>query len=444
MNSEIHHLTLSDSSHLKVQSVHLDRFDDLRFLKPVSDPQAFHKLCDLYRDYIIPKYPLVFGTLIHFYAPEDLDIPFSCYDERYGMIYDKTVLCNVLFHKHIHLHHNKLSFDDNETESLFHSLQERNCLRISKGKLPTLSILPVSSSLGFLSETEKEAKLKVNASFFLMDLFDLGSIYDQLGTPFGLCVKDGTILQPPLFDREVLLMKNDHISITNIYLNQLDIYIDGVSYRDGRNASFLSRPKQKRSPSGGYDIIVINDRVIACKEGGNCEIPSSGFVIHLNGKISIREPFVTYQGLEDVSFALQVGNSVIKDGKMTETFLSPFYKILEFWKTSYPPSMYPHNYHADRAPRIVLGADQGNKPMLLWFEGAAKFGHDPLKDSVGASLSEAAEISKELGMQNGTHLDGGGSAQILLDNQRELTISDRKKKDLKENERAIPMALYVP
>ncbi len=444
MRSELHHFTLSKGEHLNVQAVYPEHFSDFRFLCPPFDPQAFHKLCDLYRDFVVPKYSFAFGTLVHFYIPEEIDLPYSSYDKTYGTIFDRTVLCNILFHKYIHLRNDRLFFDDPQVESLFRTLQERQCLRISKGKRHSLSFLPVAKSIGFLGGCKHASRLKVNANFFLMDLFDLGSIYDQLGTPFGLCVGEGKILQPPLFDREVFLVKGGQTSIGAVSLKQLTVIIDGISYRNGKNAVFLVRPEQRRSPFGGYDLVVVNERVVACKEGGNCEIPSSGFVIHLNSKIGISDPIVTYQGLEDISFAIQVGNSAIREGKPTDRFISPFYRLTEFWKASYPPSMYPHNYQADRAPRIVLGADKDEHPMLLWLEGAAKFGHDPQNDSVGASLSETAEICRKLGMYNGIHLDGGGSAQILLEDHRELMISDRHKEDLAENERAIPMALYIP
>ena len=43
--------------------------------------------------------------------------------------------------------------------------------------------------------------------------------------------------------------------------------------------------------------------------------------------------------------------------------------------------LYPRNYQKDRAPRIVLGADKENQPMLIWFEGAGKFGYVQGKES---------------------------------------------------------------
>ena len=92
----------------------------------------------------------------------------------------------------------------------------------------------------------------------------------------------------------------------------------------------------------------------------------------------------------------------------------------------------------------MLGADSADMPVLLWFEGAGKFGYEAGKDSSGVSLSEAADICADLGIRNGVHLDGGGSAQILIGNSRELLISDRDPSDLSEQERAVSMGLFVP
>ena len=443
MHSEIKTYRYSEHEIQRVQVVKADSFDELDFLRPDFDKRSFEKLCTLYSDFIIPKYSWVFGILVHFYLPEKIDLPL--YDEKkYGKIYDKTILCNILFHEHASLKNDEIIFDDEDVKRLFETLKEKGCLHISRGKRKKLSFLPVGKNFGFLSENKADAKMKVNSSFFVMDLFDLGSVYDQVSTPIGLCVKDGKILNPPLFDREVLMVKNNEVSIDRVSLKEIGVIIDGIRYKDGQNAIFYSRPEYRKSEKGGFDIVVVGNKVVACKIGGNCDVPSSGFLIHLNEKKEIRDTSVSYDGMEDLSFAIQVGNSVMKNGEMTEKFESSFYNFLHFWNVSYPPSMYPLNYEKDRAPRIVLGADQENKPMILWFEGEAKFGYDPETCSCGASLQEAAKIASDLGMYNGIHLDGGGSAQILIDGERQLMISDRDKDSFKENERAIPMALYIP
>ena len=81
--------------------------------------------------------------------------------------------------------------------------------------------------------------------------------------------------------------------------------------------------------------------------------------------------------------------------------------------------------------------------MIVWAEGAPKLGYVPGRDSCGASLSEFGAICKDLGLENAVNIDGGGSAQILIDNKRSLMLSDRHEEDFSEAERAIPLGLIV-
>ena len=81
--------------------------------------------------------------------------------------------------------------------------------------------------------------------------------------------------------------------------------------------------------------------------------------------------------------------------------------------------------------------------MILWIEGAGKFGYKPKLESCGASLKEVGEICLDLKMKNGINLDGGGSAQILLDNKTQLKISDRDPQTFAQTERAVPSGLIV-
>ena len=92
---------------------------------------------------------------------------------------------------------------------------------------------------------------------------------------------------------------------------------------------------------------------------------------------------------------------------------------------------------------MVLGADEKGLPVLIWLEGAGKFGYKKGEDSTGATLEETADICEKLGVKNAVHLDGGGSAQILIDGKRELRLSDRDPDTYAEQERAIARGLYV-
>ena len=108
---------------------------------------------------------------------------------------------------------------------------------------------------------------------------------------------------------------------------------------------------------------------------------------------------------------------------------------------SYPPSLYPLNFKRDRAPRILFGCDKEKHPIFIWIEGAGKFGHKAGEESEGASLAESIMVAKDAGMYNGIHLDGGGSAQLLLHGERSLRLSDRDPDSYAQIERSIPMAL---
>ena len=152
---------------------------------------------------------------------------------------------------------------------------------------------------------------------------------------------------------------------------------------------------------------------------------------------------VTYHGLKGVKFGIQVGNSILRKGEKTEKFISHFYDIKKLQPVPYPPSLYPMDYEGARAARMAIGADADGKPVLFWAEGKGKLRYVPGEDSTGASLSEMAEIASELGLRNAINLDGGGSAQILLDGARHLHISDRNTEDNSDAERLVPLGLVV-
>ncbi|MCF0136544.1 MAG: phosphodiester glycosidase family protein, partial [Lachnospiraceae bacterium] len=80
---------------------------------------------------------------------------------------------------------------------------------------------------------------------------------------------------------------------------------------------------------------------------------------------------------------------------------------------------------------------------ILWAEGAGKLSYTPGQDSCGASLQEMIRLCAESGMHNAVNMDGGGSAQILLESKRALKISDRKTEDNSEAERGVPIGLII-
>lgn len=478
MNSEVKVFTRENGEIQRVQVVRWDDWAQLDFLylkqgNLEQQVKALECFRDIYQNYLVPACPWIFPQMVMFCLPEDVselvdemcgseigenaesaDKGFAvsqegkiCYiSEKYGKVSDRLTIASIFLQEGVKIKKGEPVFSNEKAEALYKELDARGCVKIVCGKLPFTKIIPVGRSAGFLSEVNPEAKMKVNANFFIMDPIDCATIYDQVGTPFGLCVKDGVIENPPLFGREALLVEKDGtVYISKKDVRDLYIEINGKTYIPGKNATIYTRPERAKAPEGkGISLVIVGRRVVAVKRQGTVEIPASGFVMQVSKGCKV-EPGdkVTYHGLKDVQFGIQVGNSIIRKGVKTDKFISRFYNIYHLKRVPFPPSLYPMNFKKARAARIALGADRDRKPVLFWAEGKGKLGYTLSEDSTGASLTEMADIATDLGLRNAINLDGGGSAQILLDGVRAMRISDRNKEDNSDAERLVPLGLMV-
>ena len=389
----------------RTQIVRPDSWESLRFFRGAPDPGALSAYARIYRKYLVPSNPNVFGRLVMYPLPENMNCAADCL--RQGL-----------------------------------RPEQEEGTEVIQGKLPFTRLIPVRQGPFQMTKRADKAELLVNASFFIFDPFDCATRYDAVGTPFGLAVKDGEVLLPPLYGREALIVRRDgRVSVEVPALETLGIAIGGREYRSGANAELFTKPSRRKTPNGrGFDHVIVGRRLTDVVKGGGCEIPSAGFVLRLNECAGEPGDAVQYTGMDDVLFAVQAGNSLMRGGVRTDRFISTFYDIHRPWKTPYPPCLYPLDYERSRAARIAIGADGDGKPMILWAEGAAKIGYRPGEGSCGASLAEFATICEEAGMVWGVNLDGGGSAQILLNGRRSLRISDRDETEA-ETERFIPLAI---
>lgn len=437
MESCLKTFSYPDGTIQRVQLVRPDSWADLDFLEPAFSEESIGCFSHIYRKFLVPGCPWLFGRMVMFWLPEDLE-------QDCGEYGNPLTAAAAVLTRGVRLDRNeKPRFRTEDAKILWKKLEERNALTVVSGKLPTTTIIPISRRTGYLSRTEEAARMKVNASFFIMDRFDCATVYDQVGTPLGLCLKDGVVKNPPLYGREALLVKKDgSVAVRPMELSELRIRIGGKVYIPGENADIYTRPHRAKAP-GGKQLVIVGCRVAAVVNG-HAAIPASGFVLLPKGECAAKPgDKVCYEGLEDVTFGIQVGNSIMVEGKKTLSFRSKFYNLRGLEPVPYPPSLYPLDFENARAARIALGADREGKPMVLWAEGAGKIGYVAGRDSRGASLSDMADICAEMGMYNAVNLDGGGSAQILLDNKRSLLISDRNSPDASEAERPVPLGLIV-
>lgn len=425
----------------RVQAVYLDDWSKLNFMRLAYEPPALEGFAHIYQAYLIPECPVAFGQIALFRLPERLQTDLPMESEVYGTVADPLTAATQILRRGVKLIRGKPRFLDPLAKQLWQELDENGCIATVKGKLPHTTIVPVGPNGGFLSRSGG-AKIKINASFFVMDPFDSATAFDYVGTPVGLRVKDGEILSPPLFEREALLVdRQGRVTVRAVSLSELTISIGG---KPCRNVTVYSRPQRRATPKDSRrKIAVVGCRVVAVKNGGRMPIPASGFVLCCDGcEDGKAGDTVTYSGLDNVMFGIQVGNSLLRDGIKTNRFLSRFYNIRRFEPIPYPPSLYSPHFNTYRAARTAIGADADGRPMLVWAEGKGKLDYVPGQDSRGATLVDMANICEDLGMVTGINLDGGGSAQLLMDGRRWLQISDRNE-DNSEAERAIPLALIV-
>ena len=444
MKSELLTFSYPDREIQRVQAVRPEQWSDLEFLRPEPAEGAFEGFYKIYEQFLVPSAPWAFGKIVMFRLPEGVDVPYGRQSAKFGAVADSLTAAAVGLRRGVRVLGKKLWFRDQETEDFWAELERTDSVRIVRGKLPITTVIPVGREAGLLSETAPDAAMKVNASFFIMDPFDCATPYDHIGIPFGLLVKDGVVEQPPLFDREALLVgKDGSVRVAVPKLEKLRLRIGKEVFTHGDNARFYARPGYPAVLTG-QALVIIGRKVVAVCKGGLVPVPGAGFVVSFRGASFVKPgDTVTYEGLEDLAFGIQVGNSILRNGAATERFLSHFYNIKALEPVPFPPCLYPMDFQNARAARTAIGADDQGKPVILWAEGAAKLGHTPGVDSRGATLPDMAEFCAAAGMVNAVNLDGGGSAQILLKNVRSLMISDRRASDFGESERSVPLGLMV-
>ena len=467
MKSEVKVFDRGNGEIQRVQVVSWEDWSQLDFLYLKQETieqqkRALKCFYDIYRNFLIPTQPWVFPQMVMFVLPEDdemMDVLVECAkagmkedgesvyyaSEKYGNVSDPLTIATILLQEGIRIKKAQVHFLNAQAKRLYQELEKRGCAHVVCGKFPMAKVIPVGRYAGYLSEVEKDAKIRANANFFIMDSFDCATIYDQVGTPFGMCIKDGVVETPPLYNREALLIEQEGASyISEKDIHELIVEIHDKTYISGKNASIYTRPKYAKTPDDNrLKVVIVGRQVVAVKRSGSVPVPASGFVLSIKGGKIAPGDLVTYHGLKDVQFGIQIGNSIIRKGVKTERFISRFYNIYKLQRTPFPPSLYPMDFENARAARMAIGADADGKPVLYWAEGKGKLSYTPGEDSTGASLSEMAEIAEALGLRNAVNLDGGGSAQILLDGARALHISDRNTEDNSDAERLVPMGLVV-
>lgn len=85
---------------------------------------------------------------------------------------------------------------------------------------------------------------------------------------------------------------------------------------------------------------------------------------------------------------------------------------------------------ADKHPRTAMGYTADGKLIILMIEGRNKV-------AGGATLTQEAQLFKDLGCVEALNLDGGGSSCLLVNGKETITVSD------KEGQRSVPAVFII-
>ncbi|MFO7880929.1 MAG: phosphodiester glycosidase family protein [Kosmotogaceae bacterium] len=340
-----------------------------------------------------------------------------------------------------------ISAKDKDVEAFLDQMIQKNSILVHEGENHSVVFLVADPSLGILSEYVSPNNIVINSHFFLMEMFELKSYHSCLGQPYGGLLIDGKIINPPLYERPALFISKDGKSyIETLSIEDFEVIIDNTKYSHGQDAKYYRRPEYSISPNNkGTDLVIINNKIMGYKYGGETYIPEAGYILHVNEKVEPSNREIKYSYDDNLQFLIQVGPALIKDGEMINKINGEFYwdRVKRDKNCPYfPPVVFETEWEEASAARMALGIKE-SEILILWASGCNSEKYIPGYDSKGFTFSEITEIFYDEQVENAISLDGGGSAQLLTMGGKALKLSDRRGHFGIEYERPTPMGLKI-
>lgn len=262
----------------------------------------------------------------------------------------------------------------------------------------------------------------------------LGLPESYIGSPLGLIISGGKILSPPLFNKAALFINNDgSISMDRVNCREgFIVNISGKSFESGKenyNPAIYDKEFCYYDLLYPEDKIYGNERVIVrlagnvvkdilyTKKDEMVDIIPVGITLSFRKDIFPKElgiedrVEIIINNLVNVKHAIEAGPILLNDGEICIDMEK------EGWKTanSIKTQAARLDYLDMRGPKIAAGIDDSGNLAILAINGR-------IRESVGASHRNMAEILKKYGMKHAMGFDPGGSSTLVV-NGRERNIS---------------------
>ncbi|MFC2129245.1 phosphodiester glycosidase family protein [Bacteroidota bacterium] len=283
----------------------------------------------------------------------------------------------------------------------------------------------------FEEETGHKAKIAWNGGYILNAelVGKLGLPESYIGSPLGMLIMEGKCICPPLFNKAALLIRKDgqtEIKKVNckkglkITSDNWNVEFNSTHYNNpdpGDEPAYYDLLYKKKSISAKRRIIVRLagnhvKEVIKTKEKEEVEIIPVGITLsfpasRIPGNIIVEEEVrIEINGYEDILHAIEAGPMLLNDNEIAIDMES------EGWKTANSISTQAArlDYTDMRGPKIAVGMNTEGEIAVLTINGR-------IRESVGATHVDMAQILKKFGMVTAMGFDPGGSSTLVINGQ---------------------------
>ncbi len=287
----------------------------------------------------------------------------------------------------------------------------------------------------FEKKNNKSVKIGWNGGYILNPelVGKLGLPESYIGSPLGLLIADGKVLSAPLFNKPALVFTDHGVDIFRVNCSKgicvsrgtVSVEFSKSQYNnesDNENPAFFDLMYDKDEISAQGKIFVrlagntIKD-IVKTQESQTIKIIPVGLTLafpkeKFPGDWNVGDEVdLKINGLDNIVHAVEAGPMLIDKGK---TCLD---MEVEGWKTQHSIKTQAArlDYTDMRGPKIAAGIDEKGNLLVLAINGR-------IRESVGATHLNMAEILKKFNIEKGMGFDPGGSSTLVV-NGETLNIS---------------------
>jgi len=301
----------------------------------------------------------------------------------------------------------------------------------------------------FKKETGNQVEIAWNGGYILNAelVGKLGLPESYIGSPLGLLISEGKLLSAPLFNKPALIFKDNSVNILRVNCSK------GIIVSRGTESIELSADQYNVTYENNtpvfYDLMYKNEEIeisnsvvvrlagniikeiVQITENQKVKIIPVGLTILIPTKLFPKswktndELDINVKGLENIDYAIEAGPLLINNGEIDLDMLK------EGWKTenSIKTQAARLDYTDMRGPKIAAGIDIKGNLIVLTINGR-------IRESVGATHFDMANILKKFGVKEAMGFDPGGSSTLVV-NEKTLNISPYNSR-YEENVFALP------